>query len=285
MAVVILVVLRPQALDVPRVAQPPQGLAELVEGDLAVAVPVDDLTPGREHGAKPPHTQALELLDGVDEDLLVLVRLAGLGKFLPPRHLPGLPNLEEPAGLLPLHEGPLQRRLSGLVRLLAEHAVVSAAECEERLRVEVLEREELPREVRLHQPEELLGAAGDAQLLARPRKLGLVDDAGTLLVHLLQPGQQHVPVNLLAASLQLRERGIQVRVEVLQRDLAIAALVQLLPQAQGVCLVAEALHGLAELAEGNSAVAIEVEGLSPSAKHGPTSRDKGRLEALYGVHA
>mmetsp|Transcript_106410 Transcript_106410/g.254042 ORF Transcript_106410/g.254042 Transcript_106410/m.254042 type:complete len:276 (-) Transcript_106410:430-1257(-) len=102
-ALLLLVVLLEQGLEVPSVAQAPQGLAELPKAELPVGVRVQALSPGGDQGAMLSDAQVLEVLDGVDAEGR-LRGAAGLGELLAPRRIRGTPGLVEETRLVALVE-------------------------------------------------------------------------------------------------------------------------------------------------------------------------------------
>mmetsp|Transcript_5893 Transcript_5893/g.14956 ORF Transcript_5893/g.14956 Transcript_5893/m.14956 type:complete len:645 (+) Transcript_5893:824-2758(+) len=264
----------PQDLVLAGVAEAPEALHELVEGQLALRVGVEAGPPGPRDGAVLADAEVLERLDR-GHLLLVLVVDAGLGELLPLRRVPGAADLEEEAGVHALVEGQLPALLAGERPVLGrdELAEVAALQRLVRLRVEVLEGQVLAIRVRLHGLEEAL-AALEADAAAGLDELLFRDLSAVLGVDDLQPGHERVAVRLPQGLEQLREQLVRLRVEGAEGDVPLLGGVELLPQALDLPVQAQALHAPGELEEGDPLVALEVEPFAPGAQEGAAALDQ-----------
>mmetsp|Transcript_99422 Transcript_99422/g.259201 ORF Transcript_99422/g.259201 Transcript_99422/m.259201 type:complete len:472 (+) Transcript_99422:913-2328(+) len=282
----VLVVLLPKLPHVADVPQPAERRAELVEGELPVVVVVEALAPSADHRAVLPLAQHLELLAGVDRELLRVV-LAGLRELLAVGGVPGAPDLVVEAGLLPLVEGHVQLALvlgGDLLLRLAEHAEVRAAQRQVGGRVEVSERQVRPPLGRLHHPEQLPRVPGVAHLLADLHENFFVDAAAALGVHTLHPSPEHVAILRAELFPQLCDGRVRLGVQVAEGQVAHRHAVdlwhELLPQASDLAEHAQPVQRLRELAGRQASVAVQVQVVPPRAVQGAAAVDERELEAL-----
>mmetsp|Transcript_21959 Transcript_21959/g.57304 ORF Transcript_21959/g.57304 Transcript_21959/m.57304 type:complete len:526 (+) Transcript_21959:798-2375(+) len=282
----VLVVLLEQSLEVARVAHAAQSGAPLVEGELSVVVRVQAEAPCAHHGPEVAPAQRLELLDGIYDEVL-RVESTRPGELVLLGLVPCPANVPVEARLLALVEAHLQRAAAvsvGSIRL-AEHPEIRTGEGLVRLGIEVLERQKTTGRVRLHHTEQLLGLPLESNLLAGIDKGLLVDAARAHRVHPPGPRQEHVPVLVLQLALQIGQLSVRVRIQVGEQDVVPVAGLQLVPEALDLAEEGQALKGLAELAKGEAAVAVEVEGLPPGAQERPAPVGERSLEALGRVEA
>mmetsp|Transcript_91201 Transcript_91201/g.294796 ORF Transcript_91201/g.294796 Transcript_91201/m.294796 type:complete len:246 (+) Transcript_91201:1845-2582(+) len=204
-------VLLPDFVHVATVAQPPQCLAELAEGEFAIRVEIEALPPGRDHGAVGALTQLLELLGRVDAMFRCMHELPGLCKLLFFRDCQRSLELDVKSGCLSLVECHLQcpflhrprfvqplvalpLLLQRRVRPLGEHPDVAAAEGMERLGVKVLQGEEAPAGLRLHLLEKRLRVDRAAAIRQGGGEFLESDLAGAVDIQTFHPRQQQIPM-------------------------------------------------------------------------------------------